>query len=150
MVEDAPEDAVFEEADVEVQEQAAGEARELEIGDQLSFVDGSEGINALDLDDHPSFDQEVDAVAAVELDAVVDNRKRDLALNAQAGFGEFVAQTHLIGGFEQARAESAVNSDRAADDLPRDGIIDHLFRARNLEFSLKVHALISAFSATLR
>jgi hypothetical protein len=57
------EDAILHEGDVEVEEQAQGFVRQLEVGEQGDAVDRGYAFAGLQLDDDEVFDQEIEPVA---------------------------------------------------------------------------------------
>ncbi len=69
------------------------------------------------LNDHPSFNNEVDSIPTIQMSPFVDHRQGLLMNEAQISQVEFVAQTFLIGGFEESRTQHAMDFNRCADDL---------------------------------
>jgi hypothetical protein len=102
---------------VEVYEQWGGKLGELQVGQNLSLVHGKETLYSLDLDQQEVSEHDIEAVAAIQADALVDNRKGALAFELKAAQGQLVGQALFIRRFEQAGAEMAVHFDTRADDL---------------------------------
>jgi hypothetical protein len=70
----------------------------------LRFVDGQEPFDCLYLDDQLSLDDEVKAIAANELDALVPDRYLQLSFEAQPSKAEFVSQALPVCRLEQTGA----------------------------------------------
>ena len=82
-----PPHAVPEFLHVEMDQQADVAAGHLEAGEQLGFVNGLKLSHRLDLNDNQMFDEQVDAIAAVDLP--IDDGQGLLALNAKSPSGQF-------------------------------------------------------------
>ena len=82
-----PPNAVHEFLHVEIDQQADVAARQLEAGEQLGFVNGLKLPHSLELHDDQVFDEQVDAIAAVDLP--IDDGQGLLALNAKTPSGQF-------------------------------------------------------------
>ena len=117
MVADESLESRLERGDVEVHQQRGVEVGELEVGDDLSLMDGEEKLDRLDLDDDPLVDDKVEAIAAVEQYALVFQGKRPLVLERDAAEGELAAQARFVCRLEQPRAQMPVDLDAGADDL---------------------------------
>jgi hypothetical protein len=90
--------------------------QELEVGDELSFVDRQEVFHCLDFQDHGVLHHEVEAVCAVEGKALVTNRDRKLTLDAKSAQDELMREAVLVRRLQKPRPEVAVNFDASADD----------------------------------
>ena len=84
-----PPNAVLEFLHVEIDQQADVAARQLEVGEQLGFVNGLKLRHSLELHDDQVFDEQVDAIAAVDLHISIDDGQGLLALNAKSPSGQF-------------------------------------------------------------
>ena len=62
------------------------------------------------------FNEQVDAVAEIELNSVVADGEAKLGFRAKACFLEFVLKTDLIAAFEKAGTESGMHTHRSSDD----------------------------------
>jgi hypothetical protein len=71
------------------------------------------------------FDEQVNSVAALELDVFVDDRDWDLLLNPQSMNLQFVRQTFFVCGFQESRPEEFVDFNGTADYFARDFIVSH-------------------------
>ena len=98
------------------------EVRELQVGQHLGKVDGSELLDGLDLDDDLSVDQKIDPVPGIDQDLIVPNRQVLLAFNVEASFSQLVRQTRLVSRFEQPRAQSRMDLERGAENPLRERI----------------------------
>ena len=114
---------------VEIDEQPDRQLRELQIGDDLSLVYREKMLDGLDLEDQLVLHHEVEAVAAIEIDALVSHRDRNLTSCAKSTQGQLLRQAVLVSRLQQAGAEVAVYLDARADDLPRELILSPCLRS---------------------
>ena len=108
---------------VEVGQQAAHDAGEAEVGDQVGEIDVLDGLDTLDFHEDLAIDNWIEAVAAVELDGVVGDREWNLALDVVAALGRLLAKTRLEGGLEEAKAERAMDGAGRADHDPGQRVV---------------------------
>ena len=90
-------------------------------------------LDGLDLQNHFAVHDDVCSVPAFQPDAIIDKRQTNLLFVWKAGLGELVAETVLIGRFQQARSEAGVHSHRQADYLMSEGAAMGKGHSRNLE-----------------
>ena len=64
--------------------------------------------NRLDFHDYCVFYQQVDPVAAVQIDALVSDRERNLTQGVQATASQFVCQTDFVCRLQKTGAQSGV------------------------------------------
>ena len=88
---------------VEVYEEPYLESAQLEICEELSFMNSQEFLNDLQLHDDDLFDEHVDPIPYLELNAFVGHGQRHLGANAQSSKVQFVSQARSIGALEKAR-----------------------------------------------
>jgi hypothetical protein len=67
-------------------------------------------------DDHGVVDDQVHAIADIDSDPVVMNRERFLGLEYHASRGEFLDKASLVGTFEKAGTQPAVDSVRGSQN----------------------------------
>ncbi len=91
-------------------------AGQLQVGDQLRLVNGSEFIDGLDLDKHCPFNDQIRDERVAESLALVDQRHGSFPLKLQPGPMQFELEAGLIHRFEQTGAKDAVHLDTAPDD----------------------------------
>src|SRR3954466_9557290 len=72
-------------------------------------------LDGFDLQDQARFDDDVGDQSAIDRFAFVNDRETLLPGENQTGPGEFAAEAGFIDRFQQARAEFAVDLDRATD-----------------------------------
>ncbi len=72
-------------------------AGQLEVGQQLGFMDWSDPIDRFELDDDLAIDEQVESIAAVDEDIFVDDGQRRLSLKIQPALGELLHQASFIG-----------------------------------------------------
>ncbi len=90
-------------------------------------------INAFHLNYDLVVHQDVDSVPAIQMDTFVLDRNRMLQTEGNIGNFEFVGQTLLVSGLQQARPEMPVHLNRAPDHPVGQGI--------ELQLSLSLRAL---------
>jgi len=78
--------------------------------------------NGFDFDDNV-FDQEIQAIGAVNLDSLVNNRKHNLPEEGEAAQSEFTRETLLVCRFEQAWAERTMDFNCGSDDFAGDIVV---------------------------
>lgn len=81
---------------VEVYKQSDVFTTELEVRKYLRAVDGGKGIHRLKFDYDVIFDQQINSIASLELNAVVNDWKRDLGVAFEASLLQFVLEAGLI------------------------------------------------------
>ena len=79
---------------------------------------GSNASTAFDLHDDFIFDNDVEPIAAIEIDLFVRDRQRSLFFEPQTSLLHFVCEARFVGRFEKTGAEVSVNLDGRADDAP--------------------------------
>src|SRR5512138_878636 len=85
-------------------------------------MDWEEVFHGFDFEDDTSCHHEVEAVATVEVEAFVAKGDGELALEVEAAECELMREAVLVGGFQKAGSEVAVNLDASADDGLRNPI----------------------------
>jgi hypothetical protein len=90
---------------VEVNEQSNTLATQFEVGEQLCFVDRKDGLNRFHFDNHFVFDEQIDAVAELDDEAIVFDCKWFLRFEGDAEALQFVTQARSIRTFQQTRPE---------------------------------------------
>ena len=112
-----PHNALLEPGDVEIDQQPHTLAAELEIRDELRLVNRFDHFDRLQLQNHLVFDQNVDPVARVDSDSIVDYWQLDLTLGFEAALVQFIEQTNFIGSLEESRPQTRMNLHGGGDDL---------------------------------
>jgi hypothetical protein len=100
---------------MEVQEEPSFQPSQSQIGEHLRFVDAKQAIDALDFNDQGALDDQVEAVPAVELRALVLEWHRSLAFIPQAHACKLVGYAVLVGRLEKPGPEVSVDFDTCAD-----------------------------------
>jgi hypothetical protein len=81
---------------VKVEEQTYRTMREPEIREQLDRVNSLESFYSFDFEDDFSFDDQVEAVTAIDALGLVDNWKRLSSLDAEASRSNFNREARLV------------------------------------------------------
>ncbi|MFO0787743.1 MAG: hypothetical protein U0573_15505 [Phycisphaerales bacterium] len=85
-------------------------------------MDGQDFIYGFELYNDYFLHEHVDAVAAIDLFSFVQNGKLDLTPEWNSPLGEFVREASLVGTFQQARTEYAMDFNGRADDFVGDAV----------------------------
>jgi hypothetical protein len=104
---------------VKIEEQTNVHAAELEVRQNLGFVDRGELVHGLQLDDYTVFHEQIDPVADVDPDAVVQDRLDEFRQDLQAAFAKLVNKAALVCAFQKSRAKRGMNFHHGVDDLTR-------------------------------
>ena len=111
---------------VEIQKQTERLVGQLKVGEELSFVDRQQGLDALEFDDDHLFYEKIDPVSGFELQAIILHRDRYLCLNMQTRFSQFVMQTGLIHAFQNSGSNRRMNLKRSSQNSRRNLVQIHL------------------------
>jgi len=65
-------DAVFQVSNIEVYEKSEGSSTEFQVGNDLRLMNGSNRVHRFQFDDDQIFHQEIDSVAEIQLNAIVN------------------------------------------------------------------------------
>jgi hypothetical protein len=75
-------DSIFEQLDIKVEQQADWIPGELEIREHLSFVDRSDRLDHLELNDNLVLDQQIQPIPLLQVYRFIDDGKRLLTFDA--------------------------------------------------------------------
>src|SRR5438874_12780466 len=89
-------DAVTEQAHIEVDEQSELQLELLQVGNQLRTMDACEAVDCLHFDNNRIVDDQIDAVAAIQAVALVNERHRLLSLHRHAATRQLECQRRLV------------------------------------------------------
>jgi hypothetical protein len=79
-----------------------------------------EALDALDIDEHLAFDDEIGTEADSHLDAVVDDRNRELPYERQPGLGQLMRDAAVVHALEHPGPERPMHLHRAIEHRRRD------------------------------
>jgi len=88
----------------------------------LRLVDGIDGFDALDLDHHEVFYNQIDAIAEFDLLTVIDDWQSHLLCDSKVLFAEFVCKVGFVRDLEQSRAKTRVNLHRGRNHSARNSV----------------------------
>jgi hypothetical protein len=91
--------AVFQSGRMKVKKQAGLEATQLEVSQQLCFVDRQQSFDGFQFKDEPVIDDNVNPISTIQSYVLVRDRQRDLALKTDLLLSKFITQAFLISGF---------------------------------------------------
>ena len=115
-LEDEAADTVFQQSYIEIDNEADTVTCQFHVRQHLCGMDRVEAFDGFDLDDDARFHDQVDPVAAVEANVLVNHGNLPLAFEPDPSPPQFVGGTRLVRGLEQAGSEFAMHLDRRADD----------------------------------
>jgi hypothetical protein len=95
---------------VEVYEKSDGTSTEFQVRDDLCLMNGCDCFYGLQFYDDQIVHQQVDAIAEVQFNSVVDDWQSNLRLRLEAGFSEFMLQTGCVGALQKTGAQFRMNS----------------------------------------
>jgi hypothetical protein len=114
---------VFPHGRVEIEQESNRQAAQLHVSEHLCFMDGLKSFDRLQLCDHPDFDDNIQPITAIQSHGLVNDRKRNLPFERDARGRELEAKTFFVSGFEQSRAELAMDFYGQANDLLGEKVI---------------------------
>jgi hypothetical protein len=114
---------------------------ELQVGENLSEVQREQFLHRLEFDDDAVFDDEVNSVGGIELNAIIDDWKPDLMHEVDSIFRQLVAETRVIRTFQAAGSQSRVYFQRGAKNLFRDRSV----QAQFLTSASSVSSVVASF-----
>lgn len=82
------------------------------------MMHGEHSLNGLEFDDNSPIDDEIQPIAALDSDALVEKRERHLGTNMQSSNGEFCLQAEVVRTLESARPDDAMNFNGSIDNAP--------------------------------
>src|SRR5258708_6034585 len=98
---------------------------EFQVRQDLSEMKGKQFLHCLQFDDDAVFDQKIDPVSRVDLNALIYNGKSDLMLKRDTIQPELVAEASIVGALQAAGTERGVHVHRRAKNLFRDRFVQH-------------------------
>ena len=87
---------------VEVDQQSDLLPAQSKVREQLCIMEGRECIDCFQFENHLPLDQKIDAIAAIDEDAIVDYRQFFLSFDDEPGTSDFLLQARLVCGLQQA------------------------------------------------
>jgi len=114
---DHPLDAVSKDHDVEVDQQADGNFKQTEIGEELSVVNRMQRVFAFGLDHDSVIHYEVGPKSTIKLNVVIDEWYYLLTLNSHTQFLEFVSEAGLVGRFQQPWSQLSMDFYSSTNDF---------------------------------
>ncbi len=85
-------------------------------------MEARETVDGFHLDQDRTVDYEVQAIAGIQGEALVDDGKRDSTRGRQATLGQLVKKALLIGRLQQPRSQSPMDFQPRIDDGPGEGV----------------------------
>ncbi len=114
-------EAVFQERDIEVDEEPERQVTETKIGRELNPMDRLNRFDGFELDEELLVDEQVDAVSLGNGVTAIRDGQELLGLGVVAARCQLDAQAFTIGILQQARAEGAMDRQRGIHRICGDG-----------------------------
>jgi hypothetical protein len=111
---DPASDALLQVRDVKVDQKTNAFVTQLQVRQELRFVDGKYLLDRLHFDDDGIFDQKIDSVSELERNAIVLNGKRLLGFECDMQLCQFVSEAGTVWTFEEPWPELGMDSERSA------------------------------------
>jgi hypothetical protein len=89
-------DSLSQNRHVEIDDESNRLVQQLQIGEELCFMDGENSLNALQLENYDILDDQIKAITTVEGHAFVDNRYGDLPLKSQSSEVQLTAEAFFV------------------------------------------------------
>jgi len=118
-VPDDPFQSIFQVSDIEINEESYGLFRDTEVGQELSIEERQHSLYAFDFYYQAIVHEQIQSIATVQMESLVQNRERMLAAERDLVQRQFVRQTVLIGGFKETWSEITVDFESASNDAIR-------------------------------
>src|SRR6185437_8014123 len=103
-------EAILQYTDVEVYKKPDVFTRNSKVRQELRIVDGSKLLQGFDLYNDFVFDQEIQAISAVQIHIPVYDTKWNLLFNDQTVGAQLKSKTCLVGRFQQAGTEARMHT----------------------------------------
>jgi hypothetical protein len=117
ILDDETSDTFLQDRHIEIDQQSHFETGQLQIGQDLSFVDRLQAISGFQFKKEEIFYQKVDAITTIQMDALVLDRNRLLPFISHSFQIQFVAETLFIGGFQKTWSKNFVGLYGCPNDL---------------------------------
>jgi hypothetical protein len=109
---DDPFDALFEHADIEIDEQSEMQVGKLQIRQQLAVVDGQEPVYRFEFENDMPLNEQVETQSIFDADALIDERNQRLCLKSDTSLAKFYAEAGLLNRLKQAGTQGLVYLER--------------------------------------
>jgi hypothetical protein len=103
---------------MKVQKQADSTIWQPETGQQLGFRNRGEFLHRPDFSSNRITHDTIRAVSTITLDLLVKDGPGSLLFGTKATATKLKSEASFVGGFEQTRADDAIDVQGAADNLP--------------------------------
>jgi hypothetical protein len=110
---------------VEIQEQADSDATQLQVGQQLRLVDWKDRFHRFDFNNQQLFYAKINSECPLYSQAVIDDRERNLGLDKEACFLDFVSEAPVVCTLDQPRAQCGMYLEGATNGRVSDLIDFH-------------------------
>ena len=109
-------DSVSHVRHIEVQKEPELVTGQFEIGQELGAMNRQYPLDAFELNDEATLDDEIHPVCRGQLDTFVHDRQMHLMFESKTGFRQLVVEARIIGALEHSGTEGAVNPKGRSDD----------------------------------
>ncbi|HEX5129644.1 MAG TPA: hypothetical protein VFV90_07855 [Usitatibacter sp.] len=101
---------------IEVEQQGGFQIRMLQVRESLRDVYGQKALDRLQLEQDPSFDDEIRPVRGIDCETIELDLHGHFRFETQMSLGDPVPEARMVGAFQQSRPHSRVNVERARKD----------------------------------
>ena len=134
--------AVFQDFHIKIDQEALFYFGEFHIREQLGIVNRFQLGHGLQFHDDGIFNEEIDSIAAIEMNPFIVDRERVFRFEGNAGQMKLTGQALLICGFQQTGAKMSMDFDGGTDD-PMGQVCEfsfhHTKKGTDLFFSIFYH-----------
>lgn len=116
-------DAVFESSDVEVQQQSDLLAAQLQIRDQLRFMERDHFLDGFEFNDHTVFNKNVDPIADIQFHLVINHGQSHLTQRFKPSFAKLINKAGFISRLQQPRPEATMHLNPSRDDFGGERVV---------------------------
>jgi hypothetical protein len=128
--EDATPDSLCQDLNIEIDEQADLPPAELQVSQQLRFMQGLESVYSFQLNDEGVVYQKVQTISAIQVDFAITDWKGHLPLKRDPQVPQLMTETDLIGRFHKPWPKGPMDIDRRSDDPFAELILFHASLSR--------------------
>jgi hypothetical protein len=91
--------------DMEINQQPDSDAAQPHVRQELCLMNRMDGLDAFHFHDDEGLDDQVDAIAKLDLLTVVHHRQANLACCSQTALPQLMGETRLVGAFQKPRSK---------------------------------------------
>jgi hypothetical protein len=113
---------------MKIEEQSNSLVCQLEVGQELGFVNRGDPLDSPDLDNHQACHKQINPITDIDSVITIHDGQRQLPLNLNPSTRQLKRQAAFMCRLKQARTECGMDLHRGVDDLTTDIIEGHWLR----------------------